>query len=354
MQNSRRDFFRYTLGSAAMGALAQKATAQQTGNGLPTRKLGRTGEQVSILCLGGFHPGSLGAERQAESIRILHTAIDEGINFFDNAWMYNDGYSEEVMGIALKGSRRKQVFLMTKNSGRDYKFSKQCLEDSLRRLQTDYLDLWQFHEINYDNDPEWVFERGAMKAALEARKEGKVRHIGFTGHKDPRIHLKMLSKPFDWATSQMPINIMDHFYRSFQRQVIPVCLERDVGIIGMKSLGGGVGKIPNDTKITAEQCVRFALSLPISSLCRGYTSVDQLRADIKVARTFRPLTHTATSELLALAEAEAGDGRQERFKATQEFDGAVYRKMGALGGAGARKWELGSFRFFWGPRRALW
>ena len=329
MENSRRDFLKATLGGVSMAALVEQAMAQQPGQGLPTRKLGRTNVQVSILCLGGAHIGYTGRQDEKEAIRIMHAAIDEGINFFDNAWMYNDGYSEEVMGKALKGAKRQKVFLMTKNSGRDYKFSKQCLEDSLRRLQTDYVDLWQFHEINYDNDPDWIFEREALKAALEAQKAGKVRFIGFTGHKSPHIHLKMLNKGYEWATAQMPINVMDHFYRSFQNEVAPVCLKKNVGAIGMKSLGGGRnrGHIPTATKITAEQCVRFALSQPIASLCRGYETMEELQQDLKIARNFRPMGEAEKKELLALARPEAGDGRHERFKSTQMFDAAIYQKM---------------------------
>ena len=331
---SRRSFFQHALQTAVgMTALAQRAIAQQSRpGGVPTRRLGRTGEQVSILCLGGAHIARAGRDDEKEAVRIMHRAIDEGVNFFDNAWMYSDGYAEEVMGKALKGGRRDKVFLMTKNSGRDYKFSQQCLDDSLRRLQTDRLDLWQFHETNYDNDPDWVFERGGLKFALEAQKAGKVRYIGFTGHKDPRIHNKMLNKGFEWASSQMPINVMDEFYRSFVHETVPVCLAKDVGVIGMKSLGGGprVGKIPTDTKITAEQCVRYALSQPLTSLVRGWTQMEQFEQDLKIARDFKPLTSSEQAEILAMAEPEAGDGRHEHFKSTRRFDGPMYREMHGL------------------------
>ena len=332
-QDSRRDFFKTAVGVTGALAFAQRAMAQKTSpGGLPTRRLGRTGEQVSILCLGGAHIGRAAQSDKKEATRITHAAIDQGINFFDNAWTYHNGWAEEFMGAALKGPWRKKVFLMTKNSGRDYDFSKQCLDDSLRRLQTDYLDLWQFHETNYDNDPDWVFEKGGLKFALEAQKAGKVRYIGFTGHKDPRIHQKMLNKGYDWASSQMPINVMDYFYRSFQHEVVPLCLAKDVGVIGMKSLGGGatVAKIPGETKISAEQCVRFALSLPVSSLVRGYLTMEQLEADLKIARGFTPLSEAEKAEILALAKPEAGDGRHERFKSTQQFDGPIYRKMHGL------------------------
>src|SRR3954466_14627198 len=171
---------------------------------IPKRVLGRTGEQVSILCLGGWHIRAV--EDDNEAIRIMHTAIGEGLTFFDNAWDYHWGASEELMGRALEG-RRHEVFLMTKNCERDYEGSKRCLEDSLRRLKTDHVDLWQFHELVYDNDPDWIFaDDGAIHTARKAIRDGKVRYLGFTGHKDPVIHLKMLSKPYDWATVQMPLN----------------------------------------------------------------------------------------------------------------------------------------------------
>ncbi len=183
MQNtSRRDFVKQATAGASAAALARRVIAQTSaaaGTGVPTRELGRTGQRVSIACLGGWHVGAI--KDEAEAIRVMHAAIDEGINFFDNAWDYHDGHAEEIMGKALAmDSRRNKVFLMTKNCNRDYKGSMQCLEDSLRRLKTDHLDLWQFHELVYDNDPDWIFEKGGIKAALEARKAGKVRFIGFT------------------------------------------------------------------------------------------------------------------------------------------------------------------------------
>ncbi len=331
MQNdsSRRDFFLGMFGSAMTASLAQQALAQQSGsNGLPTRRLGRTNEQVSILCLGGWHIGAV--EDKKEAIRIMHAAMDEGMTFFDNAWDYHDGGSEEIMGKALAmDGRRKKVFLMTKNCERDYEGSKRNLDDSLRRLQTDYLDLWQFHENNYDNDPDWVFDKGGFKAAIEAQKEGKVRFIGFTGHKDPRIHLKMLGKPYDWATAQMPINIMDAHFRSFQKEVVPVCLNKNVGVIGMKSLAGSPngadGRIPTSTKITAEKCIRYALSLPISSLCVGIRSMKDLEQDLKIARNFEAMSDTDKAQLLTMSKGDGTDGRHELFKSTQHFDGPHHR-----------------------------
>ncbi len=325
--NSRREFFHWMFGGAAAAALAQQALAQQdSAAGLPTRKLGRTNEQVSILTLGGWHIGAV--ENKDEAVRIMHAAIDEGLTFFDNAWDYHNGGSEEIMGRALaQEGKRDKVFLMTKNCERDYDGSMRCLDESLKRLKTDRLDLWQFHEMVYDNDPDWVFEKGGLKAALEAQKAGKVRYIGFTGHKDPRIHKKMLDKPYDWATAQMPINVMDAHYRSFQKEVVPVCLNKKVGVIGMKSLGGGSpkGKIPSETSITHDQCRRFSLSLPVSTLCVGIMSMEELKAEIAIARNFKPMTDADKETLLSQAAPEAGDGRHELFKSTQIYDGPHHR-----------------------------
>lgn len=316
--------------ASGLGAAAALAIAQDDeGRGIPTRRLGRTGEQVSILCVGGAHLGRAAMDDgEPTALKLAHAAVDNGVFFWDNAWAYHDGYAEEFMGKALKG-RRDKVFLMTKNSGRDEAFSRQCLDDSLRRMQTDYIDLWQFHETNYDNDPDWVLERGGLGFALEAQKAGKVRHIGFTGHKHPRIHVKMLNKGYDWASSQMPINPMDYFYRSFEKEVVPLCLAKDVGVIGMKCLGGGPreGEIPNTTQVTAEMCVRWALSVPVSSIVRGYLTMEQLMADVKVARGFQPLEQDERKTIMALAEPEAGDGRHEHFKSTQRYDNPLYRKM---------------------------
>jgi uncharacterized protein len=323
---TRREFVQMS----ALTALALPAPAQQSSaSGVPTRRLGNTKEQVSILCLGGAHIGRVGQKDRAEAIRMMHTAIDGGITFFDNAWDYHNGWGEEMMGLGLDGGWRKRVFLMTKNCERDYEGSRRCLEDSLRRLKTDHVDLWQFHEMNYDSDPDWVFEKGGLKYALEAQKAGKIRHIGFTGHKDPRIHLKMIEKPYPWVTSQMPINVMDAFYRSFQNEVVPVCVKKNISVIAMKTLGGGplTGRIPTETKVTAEQCVRFALSLPVTTVCRGYMSMEQLQQDLKIARGFQPLSREQKAEILALAKPDAGDGRHELFKSTQTFDGSTHRKQ---------------------------
>jgi uncharacterized protein len=325
--SSRREF----LGAAAsLAALAEQVVAQTaTGSGgVPTRVLGRTGQRVSILCLGGWHIGSVKDDKEA--IRIMHAAIDEGVNFFDNAWDYHDGRSEELMGTALAmDGRRNKVFLMTKNCERDYAGSMKDLDDSLRRLKTDHLDLWQFHELVYDNDPDWIFEKGGMKAALEAKKAGKVRYIGFTGHKDPRIHLKMLGKPHEWDSAQMPINIMDAHYRSFQKEVIPACLKKNVGVIGMKGLAGGSpnGRLLETVGLTVEECYGYCLSLPVTAQVMGITTMAQLKQDLALVRNFKPMSGPDREKLISRFREEGGDGRHELFKSTKQYDGPHHRKQ---------------------------
>ncbi|MCC6392520.1 MAG: aldo/keto reductase [Bryobacterales bacterium] len=325
---SRRAFMQKAATAAALAEQVLAQTSPASATGLPTRVLGRTGVRVSIMGIGGWHVGVIPDRKEA--IRIMHAAIGEGVNFFDNAWDYQDGGAESVMGEALsQGGKRNKVFLMTKNCERDYAGSIKCLNDSLRRLRTDHLDLWQFHELVYDNDPDWIFEKGGIKAALEAQKAGKVRFIGFTGHKDPRIHLKMLSKPHPWDTAQMPINVLDASYRSFQNEVAPVCLRKNVGVIGMKGLAGGhpQGRLLSHVGLTAEECYRFCLSLPITVQVMGVNTMEQLKADVALVRNFQPLTSEAKQKLLARVKEEAGDGRHELFKSTKVFDGPRHRRQ---------------------------
>jgi aryl-alcohol dehydrogenase-like predicted oxidoreductase len=298
---------------------------------IPTRPLGNTGASVSILCLGGWHIGQP-AIGDGEAERIMHAAIDEGVTFFDNAWDYHDGRSEEIMGAALAtGGRRHKVFLMTKNCGRDGATTRQHLEDSLRRLQTDVIDLWQFHEINYDNDPEWVVERGALAEALAAQKAGKVRFLGFTGHKAPHIFLKMLAIHNGWSTCQLPVNICDYFYRSSIHEVMPELKKKGVAAIGMKSFGGGNmetgGKILAGGVATPEECLRFALSQEIAALVVGVDSMKVLMQDVTVARNFKPMAKDESDALLARVRTVAGDGRLEPSKSTQLFDGPYHRRQ---------------------------
>jgi predicted aldo/keto reductase-like oxidoreductase len=305
----------------------------ESGWGLPRRPFARSGEMLSIVCVGGWHSVARTALEkidEKESIRLMHSAIDEGVNFFDNAWDYHDGYAEEVMGRALGIDRKRdQIFLMTKNCERDYEGSKRNLEESLRRLLTDRLDLWMFHEINYDNDPDWVFERGGIRAAIEAKKAGKVRHIGFTGHKDPRIHARMLAQPYEWDAVLMPINIMDAHYRSFLNQIVPACRERGITPLGMKGFGGGwpQGRILEKMGLDAAQLLRYNLSQPTVAQVVGITNEEQLKAAVNVARNFQAMPDTEQDSMLRGVRNEAGDGRYETFKSTTEFDGPHHRRQ---------------------------
>src|SRR4051794_33351566 len=260
---NRRDFLQTTAaGLAVAGAagLGESTMAQQpptSSGGIPLRPLGRTGVTVSLLCLGGHSSTNPKKLSEKESLRLIQRAVDEGITFMDNCWDYHDGGAEERMGKALaEGGRRDKVFLMTKVCGRTAREAQSNLEDSLRRLKTDRIDLWQFHEMVYDNDPDWIFaEDGAIHTGLKALKEGKVRYLGFTGHKDPIIHLKMLAKPYPWASVQMPLNVMDAHYRSFQKLVLPELVRRNIGVLGMKSLGGS-GSIVSQAGVPVEDALR--------------------------------------------------------------------------------------------------
>jgi uncharacterized protein len=329
---TRREFLQASVvGTTALGLLGENAAGNESDKGLPTRSLGKTGEKVSIICLGGWHIGDV--KDKDEAIKIMHAAVDEGLNFFDNAWDYHDGGSEEIMGKGLaQGGYRQKVFLMTKNCARDAEGTRKHLEDSLRRLKTDVIDLWQFHEINYDNDPEWIVEKGALAAALKAQKAGKVRFIGFTGHKSPHIHKSMLDK-HAWDTVQMPINVCDYFYRSFARQILPILKEKGIGAIGMKSLGGGrtdAGRLVAQGVCTVEEALRYALSQSISSLVVGIDSMKVLKQDIEIARHFKTLDGDELKKLLDRVKPAAGDGRHEQFKSTQVYDGPYHKKQHEL------------------------
>lgn len=311
---SRRQFLKAaaaSLAAAQVGCSIFDAQKDEPG-GLPTRPLGRTGERVTIVGMGGWN---IGRPSESEAIAIMHEAIDNGMTFFDNCWDYHEGRSEEVMGKALAGGRRDRVFLMTKVCARDRKGAMQHLEDSLRRLKTDRLDLWQFHGIQWDDDAELIFsEGGALEAALEAKKAGKVRHIGFTGHKDPDYHLGMLERPFEWETVQMPLNILDTHYRSFQKLVLPECTKRDIGVIGMKALAAQDGRIVKELGINAALLRRYALSLPISTLVCGIESRENLRQDLAIARDFKPLEPEEIASLETEGEEPAEDGDIEQYK----------------------------------------
>jgi predicted aldo/keto reductase-like oxidoreductase len=294
-------------------------------NGIPTRQLGKTGLEVSIIGFGGGHFCRKHIS-EAESVRLVQTAVDCGVSFMDNAWEYHDGESERRMGIALQG-RRDKVVLMTKVCGRDRQTAEDHLHESLRRLQTDVIDVWQFHEINYDNDPDWIFsDGGAMEAALAARQAGKIRFIGFTGHKSPHIFQKMLAQDFPWDTCQLPVTVMDPHYRSFVREILPELDRRGIGAIGMKSLGGDA-QLVKSVGLTPRQCRQFALSQSISTLVCGIESTENLDQDLGAARGFEPMSDHEQSELLDQVRDEAADGRHEWYKSTQYYDSGYHRNQ---------------------------
>jgi len=290
--------------------------------GIPYRELGRTGERVSAIGLGGWHLALPGVSEQL-ALRIVRRAIDEGINFLDNSWDYNGGASERRMGKALRGGYREKVFLMTKIDGRSGTAAARQLDESLRRLKTDRIDLVQHHEVLRFDDPHRVFDtRGANAALVAARKAGKLRYIGFTGHKDPRVHLHMLEVArehgFRFDAVQMPLNVMDAHYRSFEKSVLPELVRQRIGVLGMKSLANGL--ILKSGTVTAIECLHYALNLPTSVVITGCDRMKILEQALEAARTFRPLRRAAVKELLGRTRQEARSGERELFKTTSIFD----------------------------------
>jgi uncharacterized protein len=286
------------------------------------RTLGRTGEQVSAIGMGGFHIGHHGLTEE-ESIRLIRSAIDRGITFMDNSWDYNEGQSEVRMGMALKDGYRQKVFLMTKIDGRTKEAARQQLETSLKRLQTDHIDLVQHHEVIRFDDPDRIFaEGGANEALVEARKAGKIRYIGFTGHKDPHIHLYTLKVAsehgFHFDTVQMPLNVMDAHFRSFTHMVLPELIKEEIGVLGMKSMGDSV--ILKSKTVSPIECLHFALSLPTSVVITGIDKPEILDQAFEAAKTFNPMTHEQMAELLAKTKAVALSGKYELFKTSSHFD----------------------------------
>ena len=289
---------------------------------IPYRTLGRTGEKVSIVGLGGAHIGRQDDEK--DSIQIIRTAIDNGINFMDNAWCYNDGISEIRMGKALQDGYRSKVFLMTKIHGRTKKAATEQMDESLRRLQTDTIDLLQFHEVIGISDPDRIFgPDGAIEAALEAKKAGKIRYIGFTGHKNPDIHLKMLKIAMDngfvFDTVQMPLNIMDVHHNSFEKKVLPVLLENNIGVLGMKPLCDGL--IFKSGIATAVECLHYAMSLPTSVVITGCNSLPILQQALKAAESFSPMNEEQSTSLLTRTAKVAKRGDYEPWKTGTAYDG---------------------------------
>ena len=294
---------------------------------IPTRPLGRTGVEVSILGLGGYHLGDVGTQKEATEI--VREAIDAGLTFMDNAWEYHEGKSEERMGKALEGGWRERAFLMTKlcTHGRDARVAMRQLDESLRRLKTDYIDLWQVHEVAYHNDPERHFMKGGAVEALErAKRDGKVRFIGFTGHKDPALHLRMLSYDFPFDTCQLPLNCFDATFRSFEREVLPELQRRGIAAIGMKSLGGE-GTAVKRKVITAQEGLRYAMSLGVATTVSGVDSTRVLRQNLRIARGFTPMTETEMEALRRRCAEHAADGRFELYKVTARHEGDVGRRQ---------------------------
>jgi predicted aldo/keto reductase-like oxidoreductase len=293
---------------------------------VPSKLLGKTGVRVSALGVGGFHLGT--AKDQNEATNIVSAALDAGVNFFDNAWEYHEGESENRLGKALQG-KRDRVILMTKvcTHGRGKDVAMRMLEESLRRLKTDHLDIWQIHEVVYWNDPDLIFAPGgAAEALVEAKQQGKVRFVGFTGHKDPAIHLKMLAHDFPFDTIQMPLNCFDATFRSFETQVLPEANRRGIAVLGMKSLGGS-GEMVSHGAITPEEGLRYAMSLPVATTISGMESAIVAEQNLKIARNFQPMTADEMEALRERCRRFAADGRYEKFKTTKFYDGDLGREQ---------------------------
>ena len=321
---TRRSFIKGVAAGSLAVTVGVRGLAVESRDGIVYRTLGGTGAVVSAIGLGGSHIGK--QREEAESIRIVRTALDRGINFLDNCWDYNGGASEMRMGKALRDGYREKAFLMTKIDGRDKKTAAKQIDESLSRLQTDHVDLMQFHEIIRMDDPERIFaEGGAMEAMLEARKAGKVRHIGFTGHKSPDIHLHMLevadAHAFTFETVQMPLNAMDAHFNSFERKVLPEAVKRGMGVLGMKPIGGG--ELLKSNTVTAKECLQYAMSLPVSVTITGCDSAEILEQALELARDFKALEEKEIAAVLAKSAPASGEGSYELYKTSHHFDGTV-------------------------------
>jgi aryl-alcohol dehydrogenase-like predicted oxidoreductase len=333
-KQSRREFIQHSLAGVAGVSLATTripaavpvppAEPQPL---MPYRPLGKTGVKVSLLGVGGFH---IGVGSEDEGMRIIQEALDNGVNFLDNAWEYHNGRSEERVGKAIQG-RRDKVFVMTKHHGRDKKTALEHLEDSLRRLRTDVIDLWMFHECVYEEDPDRIFAKGGgIEAADLAKQQGKARFIGFTGHKDPMIHLKMLAYEYPWDAVLMPLNILDGTFKSFEKWVLPVLVQRGIAPLAMKTRASG--EIVKAGIARPEECWRYVSALPVTTIVSGMQSLDLLRANLKLARTLQPMSSEEKQTILARTREAALTGNHERFKTSRAFDGPVGRKLYGIAG----------------------
>jgi predicted aldo/keto reductase-like oxidoreductase len=321
---SRREFLGMTAASLLVAGRLNAAAKPDSKNGIPHRTLGRTGERVSLIGLGGYHLGN--QSDPDESIRIIRTGIDEGINFLDNCWDYNNGENEIRMGRALRDGYRQKAFLMTKIDGRNKTAAMTQINESLRRLQTDRIDLLQFHEVIRDSDPDRIFaEGGAIEVVQEAKKAGKVRFVGFTGHKSPDIHLKMLATAaqhgFAFDAVQMPLNVMDAHFTSFEKKVLPALTKDGVGVLGMKPMGDHL--ILDSKTATPIECLHYAMNLPTSVVITGCDSLPILQQALQAARTFQPMDSSQVAALLAKTAKAAEAGQFELYKTTHHFDGTV-------------------------------
>ena len=322
----RRAFLK---GVSVMGistAISGAGSGEQSSGKMLYRRLGRTGERVSAIGLGGFHLGQPKLS-EADSIRLVRSAIDGGITFMDNSWDYNQGESEIRMGKALKDGYRQKVFLMTKLDGRTRQEATKQLDESLLRLQVDHVDLIQHHEIIRFEDPDRIFaEEGANEAVLEAKRAGKVRFIGFTGHKDPHVHLYMLEvaarHKFQFDTVQMPLNVMDAHFRSFGKLVLPKLVEQQIGVLGMKSMGDKI--ILKSGVVTPIECLHYALNLPASVVITGIDSPKILEQAFEATASFKPMSQAQVNALLAKTAKVAASGEYELFKTSTHFDSTAH------------------------------
>jgi aryl-alcohol dehydrogenase-like predicted oxidoreductase len=289
---------------------------------IPRRPFGKSGEEVSLLALGGAHIG-LSSLSEDESIRLQHAAFDAGVTFLDNAWEYNAGISEVRMGNAIKSWRsRDDLFVMTKDCAHDRKAGNSMvkLEQSLRRLQCDHLDLWQLHEVVWEDDPDWIFAPGgSAEALLKAKEQGKVRYIGFTGHKSPAIHKRMLSQGFPWDAVQMPLNVLDAHWESFGKEIVPICQEQGIAIIAMKSFADG-HLFKAGSGVTPEEALRYTMSLPVATVVSGMESMEILNQNVEIARNFTPLTDAERETIIAKTASLADGGQFEPFKTTRDYE----------------------------------
>lgn len=318
----RRDFIKSSAAASFAASLNPKFS-NASEKPIPHRTLGRTGEKVSMVGIGGYHIGAPSVDEK-DAIAIIRTALDNGINFLDNCWDYNNGVSEERMGKALRDGYRQKAFVMTKIDGRTKAAAEQQLNQSLQRLQTDHIDLLQFHEVIRDNDPERIFAAGGgMEAVVAAKKAGKVRYIGFTGHKSPDIHNKMLETAFahnfTFDTVQMPLNVMDAHYESFERKTLPILVKHGIGVLGMKPMGDKI--ILHSKTATPVECLHYAMNLPTSVVITGCDSMQILQQALGAARSFTPLSKDEVAALLAKTSTAAAKGEFEQYKTTHNFDG---------------------------------